>query len=261
VEWLKGYIAVIYVCGFSICVTAQNAEPSPKFRKPEIFNSGFLDIANNGQVNASARMLRLYIGEPQKFAIPLSVYAGVSAQQFQPGSGSITFRSNEHLSGALINPLAGLLNFSFDNVLFSEEGKMDITAAGIIYHAGFRVLTGYFFSEPNDPRFGKPVNFVNLVGAGGFLLRTGAWEKSDKDNMGVFWISARYIGSHSPRDILGQFYPGIVYSFYHGWSVGGGIEINNLLNLKLVFYRYVQAPLFADSNSFCQFSFHYALTK
>ena len=30
--------------------------------KPEILTSGFIDIVNNGQVNASARFIRLFIG-------------------------------------------------------------------------------------------------------------------------------------------------------------------------------------------------------
>ena len=30
--------------------------------KPEILTSGFIDIVNNGQVNASARFIRLFVG-------------------------------------------------------------------------------------------------------------------------------------------------------------------------------------------------------
>jgi len=33
-------------------------------KKSEIFSSGFIDVINNGQVNASARLIKLYIGEP-----------------------------------------------------------------------------------------------------------------------------------------------------------------------------------------------------
>jgi hypothetical protein len=34
--------------------------------KPEIFISGFIDIINNGQVNASARFIRLFILDSRK---------------------------------------------------------------------------------------------------------------------------------------------------------------------------------------------------
>jgi hypothetical protein len=39
------------------------------FQKPEILTSGFIDIVNNGQVNASARFIRLMIGETDKFVL------------------------------------------------------------------------------------------------------------------------------------------------------------------------------------------------
>ena len=56
--------------------------PKLKNQKPEIFTSGFIDIFNSGQVNASARFLRLNIGEPGKFSVPLSFYTGVSSNNF-----------------------------------------------------------------------------------------------------------------------------------------------------------------------------------
>ncbi|MBK9382809.1 MAG: hypothetical protein IPN39_16015 [Chitinophagaceae bacterium] len=56
--------------------------------KPEIFTSGFIDIVNNGQVNASARFIRLFIGEPGRFAVPLSFYSGVSNNSFQNNNSS-----------------------------------------------------------------------------------------------------------------------------------------------------------------------------
>ena len=66
--------------------------------KPEIFTSGFIDIINNGQVNASARFIRLFIGEPGKLSIPLSFYSGVSANNFQNQTGANgLLRSNDHL--------------------------------------------------------------------------------------------------------------------------------------------------------------------
>lgn len=55
--------------------------------KTEIFTSGFIDIMNSGQVNASARFIRLFIGEPDKFAIPLSIYGGISNNNFQSNGG------------------------------------------------------------------------------------------------------------------------------------------------------------------------------
>src|SRR5690349_4864950 len=51
--------------------------------KIDILSSGFIDIMNNGQLNASARFIRIFIGEPGKFALPLCIYSGVSSNYFQ----------------------------------------------------------------------------------------------------------------------------------------------------------------------------------
>src|SRR3982750_13003 len=87
-------------------------------KKPEIFTNGFLDVINNGQVNASARFIRLYIGEPGKLAIPIAVYGGVSANNFSDYSSYGLAQTNETLATNLINPLSGLMNACFDDLKF-----------------------------------------------------------------------------------------------------------------------------------------------
>src|SRR5258706_651245 len=86
--------------------------------KPEIFTNGFIDIMNNGQLNASARFIRLFIGEPGKFGIPLSIYSGVSANNFQGQPSPMGQVSNDHLFNAFINPLSGMVNMSSAGILF-----------------------------------------------------------------------------------------------------------------------------------------------
>ena len=44
----------------SIVKAPASFKPEPY--KPEILTSGFIDVVNNGQVNASARFIRLFIG-------------------------------------------------------------------------------------------------------------------------------------------------------------------------------------------------------
>src|SRR5687768_12336646 len=103
---------------------------NPKDYKPEIFTSGFIDIVNSGQVNASARFIRLYIGEPNKFAIPLSIYSGVSSNNFQ---NSTSQKSNDVLVVNFINPLSGLANISIDGVAFFKKKSQKVTKSGLLY--------------------------------------------------------------------------------------------------------------------------------
>lgn len=230
--------------------------------KPEIFTSGFIDVINNGQVNASARFIRLLIGEPGKFAIPLSLYGGVSNNNFQNqnGSGQL-LKSNDHLVNQFINPLSGLINISMDGVQYFRRTEK-VTKTGLLYHIGERVLTGIKTGQITNPQTGKPVNFVNSFGTLGVYFQTGAWERSNSKNVGVFWLVARYHLAYTNPKQIKEFLPDInTNGLYTGYSIGFGVEINNLVNIKAIYYKYIKAPEIDYGLPIYQFSFNYALNK
>ncbi len=227
--------------------------------KPEIFTNGFIDIINNGQINASARFIRLYIGEPGKIAFPLSLYSGVSANNFQQQNVQINNKSNEHLVNQFINPLSGLINLSIDNVIYLKKNKK-VTKIGFLYHIGERVLTGFRVGFVSDPLTGKPKNFLNSFGTVGLYFQTGAWERTNNKNVGVFWLAFRYHFMYTNPTQITEFLPKVnTNGLYNGKSMGFGIEINNLINLKAIYYKYNKAPEIEYGLPIYQFSFNYTL--
>src|SRR5262245_48500277 len=88
--------------------------------KPSILSGGFIDLIQTGQVNASARLFKLYIGERNKFQLPISIYTGVSANNFSRDQSESTIVS------ALINPVAGIFNMYIDGVnrIFGGDNKI-----------------------------------------------------------------------------------------------------------------------------------------
>jgi hypothetical protein len=230
--------------------------------KPEIFTSGFIDIINNGQVNASARFIRLYIGEPGKFAIPLSLYGGVSNNSFQnQNTGGQLLKSNDHLINQYINPLSGLINISIDGIAYFKKTQK-VTKTGFLYHFGERVLTGIRVGQITNTQTGKPVNFVNSFSTAGLYFQTGAWERNNAKNIGIFWLVARYHFTYSNSKQIKEFLPDVkTNGVYTGYSIGFGIEINNLINLKAIYYKYIKAPEIEYGLPIYQFSFNYALNK
>ena len=240
--------------------TAKTAYAKATAVKPEIFTSGFIDIINNGQVNASARFIRLLIGEPGKFAIPLSIYSGVSSNNFQNQQSVVRQRSNDQLVTNFINPLSGLANISVDGVVFFNRKTQKVTNAGVLYHIGERILTGIRTGPLTDPATGKPINFLNSFGSLGSYFQTGAWDRNNAKNVGLSWFAFRYIGCYTNFSQLKEIMPSIVTNgFYHGWSLAWGVEINNLVNIKVVYYKYVKKPEIDYSLPIYQFSFNYSL--
>jgi len=236
---------------------SQLVKDTSKNYKPEIFTSGFIDIMNNGQVNASARFIRLFIGEPGKFAVPLSIYGGVSNNNFQSQMVSLQ-RSNDQLINQYINPLSGLINISIDGVAYFNKVPK-VTRAGLLYHTGERILTGYRTGQLTDPLTGRPTNFLNSFTTLGLYFQTGAWERSNTKNVGLFWMAFRYIGCYSNPTQIKDFLPDInTNGIYYGYSLAFGVEINNLVNLKAVYYKYVKQPEIDYSLPIYQFSFNYS---
>ncbi len=264
VLWLWPYFAVAQVKeGSSLpkIDTTKSKISSAEIGKPEIFTSGFIDIINNGQVNASARFIRLYVGEPGKFALPLSLYSGVSSNNFQNTQAMTGQRSNDVLVTNYINPLSGIANISVEGVKFFKK-KDKITKSGLLYHFGERILTGIRAGVITDPQTGKPHNFLNSFGSLGLYFQTGAWERSNASNVGLSWIAFRYIGCYTRPAQLREFLPGIeTNGVYHGYSLAWGVEINNLVNIKVVYYKYRKKPEIDYSLPIYQFSFNYSIKK
>jgi hypothetical protein len=167
--------------------TANDTIQKKQSTKPEIFSSGFIDVINNGQVNASARIIKLFIGEPDKFQIALSFYGGVSSNNFQnTNTGGQLLKSNDHLVNQYINPFSGLVNVSVEGIVFRKRDSSKVTKFGYIYQLGERVLNGIRIGNITDPRTGKPTNFLNSFATTGLYFQTGAWEKTNSKNVGTF---------------------------------------------------------------------------
>lgn len=258
VSWLIAIIALPQAKDSVAAKNNTNTTAPGQPVKPEIFTNGFIDIVNNGQVNASARFIRLFIGEPGKFGIPLSLYSGVSANNFQNQSTSGQI-SNDNLMSAYINPLSGLVNVSCDGLFYLKRTK-SVTKPGIMYYLGERVLTGYRSGPVTDPQTGKPCNFLNSFATLGFYFQTAAWERSNAKNVGVFWLVVRYHICYTNPDQIKTFLPDIITNgIYTGNSLGVGVEINNLVNLKVIYYKYIKRPEIAYLSPIYQFSFNYSM--
>lgn len=234
-------------------------QPPMQSERPELFNAGFIDIINNGQVAASARLVKLQIGEQGKFSLPLSVFGGVSNTSFATGTAAATLRGNEHLIHQFITPLSGLINLSIEGTWFIRP-RSPVTKWGLLYQLGERVLTGHRLGSPGFFSAPRPLHFVNSYAVAGLYFQTGAWEKTNQKNMGVCWLALRYHLCYSGKGQLQQFLPSFEGNgLYGGYSMGMGVRVNALINLKAVYYQYQKAPEPDYLLPIYQFSFNYTV--
>lgn len=105
----------------------------------------------------------------------------------------------------------------------------------------------------------KPFHFFATYTHAGLMFQTGAWERDKEKNMGVFWVLARYHAVRLNEDFsyLSGFEP--ARSAFHGMSVGLGIEINNVLNIKSFYYRYLEVKRTPFDMPIFQFTCNYSM--
>jgi hypothetical protein len=216
--------------------------------RPEILSGGFIDIMQNGQMNASARLFKLYIGDPSKFQLPLSIYSGVSANNFHTG------QSSDDIVLALISPGTGFFNMSFDGTSRIVGNKKNITSLHIQYQTGFRFLSVF------NPVAYQNTVFSNLISGLGITFITGAWERNKPANIGAFWINFRGLYSNSAASVFSEFFTMPVKNNVLGCSGGLGLEISQTLNVKIFSFHFLNnQELPAFSQAILQLSFNYSM--
>ena len=245
-------ISVLMCTKSSIAQLNDTIHPMPRSNSnakttSELLSGGFIDIVQNGQMNAAARLFRLYIGEPGKFQLPVSVYTGVSSNGF---SGNFSLSD---IALAFINPGAGILNICFEGV---EKliGKASATRMELLYLAGSRFLSVY-----NSLSFVSETFFSFVTGVGVNLI-TGAWEKDKAGNVGAFWLSVRGLCSSSQRSVFARLFSVPANPDCFGYSAGMGIDIMETLKLRTFYFQFLNnrnVPAF--TKPFLQLSFNYSI--
>jgi len=258
-KWFKLFVtSFIFFATQSFCQGQVKFQNDTLTRKVEMFSSGFIDVINNGQINASARFDKLYMGEVGKFSIPISFYGGVSNNNFQQQTPTFS-KSNDHLVVQYLYPLSGLINVSIDDTKYLKK-TANLTKVGFTYRLGERILNGVRIGDITDPHIGKATSFLNTFGYGGLLFQTGAWEKINSKNVGIFWTVVRYHICYTQAKNIRNFLPAVeTNGLYTGYSVGFGIEIDKVVNIKAIYYKYYKAPEIEYGLPIYQFSFNYMM--
>ena len=203
-------------------------------------------------MNASARVFKLYIGEPKKFMLPLSVYSGVSGNNFNAGNTSSS-RGSEQMVLGLINPMSGVFNLSTENTFRFRKKPKSLTGFSAVYQVGEKMITG------QQAFTFKSFSFFSAYANTGLLFETGAWEKDKEKNMGMFWLLFRFhlVQTSNTFQALSGYPP--EKAFFKGYSIGTGIEINNVLNIKSYYYRYLNPGASIFEIPIYQLTFNYSM--
>ncbi len=261
---MKKFIFTLAIFFFAISITKSQivdlSYPAPsdstknEDKAVEILGKSFFDIFTNGNLQGTAQLLKINIGEPDGFNVPIFFLAGASGNGFSLESD----KKNENTISNLLNPIGGLFNGTWMGFYPFHTSKSGITSLKVSVQISTKLLTADD-SVSNDSEF-----LLSGYGNLGVFFQTGAWESTDKNNIGVFWIQAKAAASvfFSGGDLKNIFGSALESKNFIGYSVDGGLAINKRINLKFGIYQYVNnQSLEILKKPVWKFSFDYNLKK
>ncbi|MFM7672184.1 MAG: hypothetical protein ACKO6Q_06295 [Bacteroidota bacterium] len=157
----------------------------------------------------------------------------------------------------MYSPWSGLLNFGLEGQQLWADWSAN-SALRFVFQLGERVLRGYRIGAMNDPLTGRQQSLWNHYAVVGCVAHTGAWERSNSKNMGRGWLLLRGHLSYSAPDQLRGLFPLTKFrGLYGGASLGFGIEVSRVVNLRAGICWPIRGPEWMTSTSLTQFSFQY----
>lgn len=194
---------------------------------PQLFTSGFINYVSGGNIQASANLLRLNIGNQNKFYIPFYIYAGIT------GNGLADVDKKTTTINTLLNPVSGTLNLSLNGLQLIGM-RTGYTNWKLAYQLGARM------SAANDALSSKDFTFYNTFANLGLFVQTQAWKNNAPDKIGMFFLQAKGIGMYTQKANLQRIFGDTKLDNHYlvGFAVDAGIEIDKMLAMKFGVYKY-----------------------
>jgi hypothetical protein len=195
-------------------------------KKLELFGRGLLDFGSEGQLQTTAQVIKINIGEPNKFNLPIYLLVGSI-------NGDIgTSNLNKSTVMSLINPVGGTLNLSTNYLINLYKSNSEITQIRLSGLLSGKLITGRNYSTS------EPISNTSAYFDSGLYFQTGAWEENEgyKDG-GIFWAQAKYSVSYLTDENLQSYFGNNISSFPHGPRFEIGCFIQNRVNVKLSYYK------------------------
>ena len=201
---------------------------------PEFANSANIEMFSDGVSKGSFRLLKIRIGEPRLFNLKrmsLPIYIYLSAR-----GNALTSENkgdkNKFSYLDLLDPLGGTVNFSVADKFSFVESKLGMTHLNLTYQLCMKLLNGEALqTEKNDV-------FLNGYSSVGVMFETGAWPETKVEDMGIFWLHARLMGTWSSKEMLAKLFDNHLPRTVLGMALESGLFIKNAINFKFGVYKY-----------------------
>jgi len=186
---------------------------------------GFVDYFSSGATQATVQLIRLCLGEPGRFRLPLYFLAG------SPGKVSGGNTMNAATLGSILNPLGGFLNAAVNDSyeIWPRNPAYQYTSFQLAYQAAAKYLNGH--DTTNTTGVPAMIGYADL----GLRYQTGATNLDDVDpsKVGIAWIQVKFGANIAGSTQFKRLFGADAGQILQVVSVDGGVAIDSRLNLKI----------------------------
>lgn len=199
---------------------------------------GNIDYVSSGIIQTNARIFKINIGEPKGFYVPFYITAGAD----KVTSSGADEDPNKSTNINLLSANGGYLNFGLHGNSFITDFKKS-TKKGKESTSNTRLSFSYLLGAKNitgvNAVNNEKVNMLSFMTNFGLMFQTNAWVPDDESKKGLAWIQAVFSNTFNNEDKLKQIYGSDVEKNFYGYNIEAGIQIEDYINLRLGYYRYL----------------------
>ena len=198
------------------------------------FERSAIDITSSGVGQVAVQLVRLCLGDPGHFRVPL-YFLGAAANDVAGEQSAVI--SN---LASILNPVGGnfsaLVNDSYE--LWPRKPlRYKHTALSVSYQGGLR------YTSASDATTAARLNALLGSFEGGLRYQTTAADLADPSRDGIAWVQVHYsLTTSAKRELRRLFGPGADASWLPSVRLDAGIAIEGRINLKVSYTR-----LFTDA--------------
>ena len=191
-----------------------------------LFENGGLNINSQGQFRSSAEIIKVYLGNPEKFYLPFYLTLSASAEVLKKESDI-----NALLVSDLMMQKGGFINFGLENestlIGLDEDTRIDI-----YYLIGAKSISG------PDLESQSQIQYFSFVQSLGLSFTALAWNPSNLDKQGKIWIRSYFSVSQNPEDNLVRLIDPCVKNILMSHHIECGIQLKDYLDITMSFNRF-----------------------
>lgn len=200
-------------------------DPGKDAEEPTFFVGSFVDYQFSGQLQAVSELIKIEVGNPKGFSLPLSVFAGAISQV--AGDQAL----NASTVADLISSYGGNLNGTSS---FLKPFYLDPDSVTVVKISGLASARGISGRDQADSDQSSVV--FGGYGEGGVFFQTGAWKsRLLGEDPGRIWVQIRYSHSYLSVENRALFF-GEETENPSGFRLDGGLNIAGVIDAKFSVY-------------------------